>query len=243
MKEVDHFTALYASDWSNSMSCPSLATLKTKHYNKPVELPSTSDLIKLKSYTEKQLDKYVKLLKKQPSYEYWRSLAELVLTRLVIFNKLRATEPAKLELSHYFNKPDWIKESNKELIDNLQPLEKKIMERMDLIQIPGKRNRKVPILMTPDVSAAMKLLVEMRNKCGAPKRNKYFFATDSENGFFNTWLVLHNHAVMAKVDKPRLITSCRLRKYVATLAHVCKMHCEFTCQFATKILIFYINLR
>jgi hypothetical protein len=96
IKEVDRFTSLFASEWSNCMSCPSLATLKTKGYNKPVELPSTSDLMKLKAYTEEQLKQYTAKLKEQPQYKYWRSLAEVVLTRLAVFNKRRATEPAKL---------------------------------------------------------------------------------------------------------------------------------------------------
>jgi hypothetical protein len=204
------------------MSCPSFATLRIRNYNTPVELPSTSDLMKLKAYREEQLKKYTLKLKLEPEYKYWRSLAEVVLTRLVVFNKRRASEPAKLEFAQYLSRPNWIRESNKELISNLQPVEKKLIERIDLIQVPGKRNRKVPILVTPDVSVAMELLVKQRSKCGVPKNNKYFFATDSPNGFFNTWLVLHNHSVAAKVDKPRLITSCRLRKYVATLAQVWK---------------------
>jgi len=54
IKEADRFVSLYNSDWSNSMSCPSLASMKTKGCNKPVELPSTSDLLKLNMYTEEQ---------------------------------------------------------------------------------------------------------------------------------------------------------------------------------------------
>jgi len=220
IKEVDRFMALYTSDWSNTMSCPSLASLKTSSYNKPVELPTTSDLMKLKAYAEEQMNLLTEKLKEEPQYQHWRKLSEVVLTRLLVFNKRRASEPAKLELSEYVNRPQWKKHSNRELIDNLQPLEHKLMERMDMIQVPGKRNRKVPILITPDVSLAMQLLVESRQRCGVSAKNKYFFATDSTNGYLNTWLVLHNHAVAAHVDNPRLITSTRLRKYVATLAQV-----------------------
>jgi len=202
------------------MSCPSLASLKTSSYNKPVELPTTSDLMKLKAYAEEQMNLLTEKLKEEPQYQHWRKLSEVVLTRLLVFNKRRASEPAKLELSEYVNRPQWKKHSNRELIDNLQPLEHKLMERMDMIQVPGKRNSKVPILITPDVSLAMQLLVESRQRCGVSAKNKYFFATDSTNGYLNTWLVLHNHAVAAHVDNPRLITSTRLRKYVATLAQV-----------------------
>ena len=220
IKDVDRFMSLYASDWSNSMSCPSLAALKTASYNKPVELPSTSDLMKLKAYTEENMKHLTEKLKKQPQKQHWRALAEIVLTRLLVFNKRRASEPAKVELSQYVNRPKWKMHSNRELVDNLQPLEQKLMDRMDLIQVPGKRNKKVPILIMPEVSLAMQVLVDTRDCCGISPRNRYFFATDSDNGHLNAWLVLHNHAVAANVDNPRLITSTRLRKYVATLAQV-----------------------
>jgi len=91
---------------------------------------------------------------------------------------------------------------------------------MDLIHVPGKRNRKVPILMTPDVRSAMKVLSDTRTVCGVPHENKYFFATDSSCGHFHSWLVLNRVAVSAQCENPHLITSTRLRKYVATLAQV-----------------------
>ena len=100
---------------------------------------------------------------------------------------------------------------------NWKPHEQKLIERMDLIQVHGKHNRKVPILITPEVSQVMQLLVETQERCGVSSKNKYFFTTDSTGGHMNAWLVLRNHAVAAGVDNPRLISSTRLRKYFATL--------------------------
>lgn len=220
VKQVDRFMDLFKLEYANALSCPALTTLKTRHYNKLDELPSTEDLIKLKSYTDEQISSLTNLLKCESSYNSWRSLSEVVLVRLLVFNKRRASEPAKLELLQYVNRPDWKSASNRELIDNLKPVEKLLLDRMDMVQVPGKRNRRVPILITPEVGEAMKLLVMKRSSCGVSPCNKYFFATDSQDGYLNTWLVLHNHAVAAGVEKPRLITSSRLRKYIATLAQV-----------------------
>jgi len=91
---------------------------------------------------------------------------------------------------------------------------------MDMVQLPGKRNRCVPMQMTPEVGRAMDLLVKTRTQCGIPSENKYFFATDSDDGYFDSWLVLHNLARDAGVANTRLVTSRMLRKYVATLAQV-----------------------
>ena len=220
VKEAERFQSLYTTDYSDSLSCPALATLKTQNYSKPVELPSTGDLVKLKEFTDRQISSLSDQLIQSPNYNCWRPLSEAVLARLVVFNKRRASEPAKLELSQYLNRPNWKKLSNQEVLKSLNPLEAKLMNRMDLIQVPGKRNRRVPILITPEVGKAMDLLAKTRYQCGISKHNQYFFATDSTNGYLNTWLVLHNHAVAAKVESPRLITSGRLRKYVATIAQV-----------------------
>jgi len=91
-KEVDRFMTLFSSDWSDCMSCPASAALKTRTYNKPDELPSTEDLLKLKQYTEARLEELTQQLRAEPSYAAWRALAEIVLARLVVFNKRRGGE-------------------------------------------------------------------------------------------------------------------------------------------------------
>ena len=70
----------------------------------------------------------------------------------------------------------------------------------------------------------MQLLVNTCSRCGVAEENSYFFASDSKDGHLDSWLVLHNMSVTAGVTSPRLITSRRLRKYVATLAQVWCYH-------------------
>jgi len=88
------------------------------------------------------------------------------------------------------------------------------MKRMDMVQVPGKRNRCVPILIMPEVARAMDLLATTRTQCGISPENKYFFPTDTDDGHFDSWLVLNNHDHDAGVANPRLITSRMLQKYV-----------------------------
>ena len=219
-KEVDRFLTLFNSDWSDCMSCPASAAQKASTYNKPDELPSSEDLLKLKQHTQHRLAELTEQLNVEPHYAEWRELSELVLARLIVFNKRRASEPAKMLVSQFVNRPKWCETSNKELLNSLKPIERILMKRMDLVQVPGKRNRRVPILITPEIGRAMQLLVNTRAVCGIQPQNKYFFASDSADGHLDSWLVLRNSAVNAGVSKPRLITSRCLRKYVATLAQV-----------------------
>ena len=183
-------------------------------------MPSTKDLLKLKAHTEPRLNELTEKLQLEQTYPTWRELSETVQARLVVFNKRRGSEPAKLLLSQFVSRPDWHKTTNKELLNNLQPVERQLMKRMDLVQVPGKRNRRVPILVTPEVGKAMQMLVDTSNVCGIPPQNKFFFASNSLEGHVDSWLVLHKNAEAAGVSCPRLITSRSLRNYVATLAQV-----------------------
>jgi len=56
-------------------------------------------------------------------------LANVVLTRLVAFNKRPKSEPAKLLLSDFSTLPLWITGANQVVFNALQPMEKKLVER------------------------------------------------------------------------------------------------------------------
>lgn len=47
---------------------------------------------------------------------------------------------------------------------------------MDLVEVMGKQNRKVPVLLTPNVKTAIDLLNDTREKSGVCADNKYVFA-------------------------------------------------------------------
>jgi len=140
-------------------------------------LPLTEDLLKLKNYEQKLLEQLTEELEQNQNYDTYRRLLEVVLTRMITFNKRRGGEAARLMLSAYTDRPDWHKTANSEILKSLQPLERKIFERLDMVQLPGKRNRKVPMLITEDVKRAMDVLVASRDAVGVPHDNPYFFAS------------------------------------------------------------------
>jgi len=82
MINVDRFMTLFNADWSNCMICPATALQKASHYKMPDILPTTDDLLKLKEHTESRLD-------------------EMPLARLLLFNKCRAGEAAKMLLLQF----------------------------------------------------------------------------------------------------------------------------------------------
>jgi hypothetical protein len=100
-----------------------------------------------------------------------------------------------------------------------------VFNRMDMVHLPGKGQgaRRVPLLLTPDVVTAMDLLLKFRTDCDIPPSNIYFFATPSENGFLNSWKAMDNVSKLADLQKPELIHSTLLRKYIATVTQVTRI--------------------
>ncbi|KAK3716249.1 hypothetical protein QZH41_018050 [Actinostola sp. cb2023] len=91
---------------------------------------------------------------------------------------------------------------------------------MDLVEIGGKRGRKVPILLSTETREAVELLISSR-PVGISKANKYVFArpTKESQGHLRGWDCLHDSVQEVKnLKEPAYITSTKLRKYIATVS-------------------------
>jgi sulfur relay (sulfurtransferase) DsrF/TusC family protein len=127
--DADAFLALHKADWTSRISSAALATFKYRRYNNPDVLPLTDDLLKLKTYQEKMLSILTTSLAETPEYTTWRQLLEIVYSRVVIFNKRRCGETAKLLLSAFENRPSWQQSANDQIVGTLKPLEQELLKR------------------------------------------------------------------------------------------------------------------
>lgn len=91
--------------------------------------------------------------------------------------------------------------------------------RMELLEVIGKQNKTVPILMTDKIVIAIETLNKYRSTCGVPSDNKYVFASRGK-GPIGAWNTMTMLAVEANCEHPELVTSTRCRKYIATVAQV-----------------------
>ncbi|CAC5416324.1 unnamed protein product [Mytilus coruscus] len=85
------------------ISAVALATLRTNKFNKPMALPVTSDLFLLKTYLDSIIEEVSQSGQKlkQQDLQLWKRLAEATLTRIILFNKRRSSEVAKLLTSSF----------------------------------------------------------------------------------------------------------------------------------------------
>ncbi|XP_057311013.1 uncharacterized protein LOC130648900 [Hydractinia symbiolongicarpus] len=162
----------------NEPSGPSY--LGDNKFNKQEFLPVTSDLLKLKVYCEERTSFLVSALKdKHDDLSAWRELAEVVITRITVFNKRRGNEASSLLLKKYTERKNKTGTVHDDILKSLTPLERKLMNRLDLVHVRGKRGRQVPVLLLPDVVVAIDTLISTREAIGISDSNRFLFPTPS----------------------------------------------------------------
>lgn len=216
-QEANAYLYLHNADWQDNVSAISNVSAKLSKMNKVLELPDRVDLDKLKQYQLSRIQQLTRDVAHVPQYSAWRELSELALSRLTLFNKRRGGEAALLLVSQYLERPNWESTCNPEIASSLKPVERELLKRMDMIQIPGKRLNAVPILLTPDVKSAMDVLLKTRTDVDIPTTNPYFFPSYSKHGHLDPCQVIQKVVKLAGVQYPERITTTKLRKYVATM--------------------------
>lgn len=92
-----------------------------------------------------------------------------------------------------------------------------------MVEIKGKRGRKVPLLLTEEVEQAMDVLVEMRREVGINPENPYLSATTGNGSLahLRPWECMRKVVTSdeLKLEKPEAVTSTRLCKYMWLLYH------------------------
>ena len=68
-------------------------------------------------------------MRKIPNLDIWRKLAEIVVTRIIMFNKRRCNEASKVKIKQYKGRPKWNKSRLQEVTDFLKPMELELCKR------------------------------------------------------------------------------------------------------------------
>lgn len=124
----DNFERLYRSEYSDSLSGPALTNIAQRK-NHLSEFPDEEDFIRLRDFLKTNMDEKKASLTEEASAAVWRDLAELVMTRLVVFNARRGGEAALLKLTAYAGRKHAQVQGLMER--NMSPTEKNLLQRYD----------------------------------------------------------------------------------------------------------------
>ncbi|XP_062393555.1 uncharacterized protein LOC134081575 isoform X2 [Sardina pilchardus] len=217
VENAQHFKQMYRTCWNEKVSSSALKTLSEAKWNNPQLLPFTEDVKKMHMYMDqKQKDVYQQLTNKESSSN-WVDLAEVTLAQLILFNRRREGEVSKMRLTAFTETDVPL---HADVAEALTALEKKLCEHFKRIEIRGKRDRKVSLLLTPAMQASMELLVKTRASCDVLENNIYFFARPRQDTFIRGYKCIHQFANECQAKYPECLSSTKLRKHVSTLSKV-----------------------
>lgn len=92
---------------------------------------------------------------------------------------------------------------------------------MSLVEVEGKRGRKVPILL---IKESINALIRHRDEWKILLHNKYVFARFNESsGFLRSHDCLKKFCEEIRLEHSDAITETKLRKYVATVCQLFNM--------------------
>ena len=124
-KEADDFMSLHKSDFTDRISSPALASQRING-KKLQEYPSEADLIALKKYQLRTMLSLQEKLKKSSSPIIWRELAEVTLSRVIVFNSRRGSEVAEMTVQQYAGRSNQVDES---VLANMSAQEQELIAR------------------------------------------------------------------------------------------------------------------
>lgn len=174
--------------------------------NKPKLVPSCEDVMKVQTLLEKKMksDDYVTVIKS-------------TLCAISLFNRKRGGELQRMKVEDYRNSKIG-SSTNPDLLKGLTETEKKMVQYFHRVEIRGKLNRPVPILLTKSAKASLERILILRKEVLTLTDSPYIFATPTGERPYRGHDVLKEFALQAEVSNPAIFTFTQLRKQIATLA-------------------------
>lgn len=166
-QNVIKFRDIKLASWSHDITCLAHQTLQKRKRNRPNLIPLADDIKKLTHHHKGHMETYEKNLKKDPSStKDWLELCQATLASVSLFNKRRSGETERAVLDNFKKGCDQETDIPQEVFQSLSELEKALLVKLQRIEVRGKRNRTVPILLTNDKVSRIDLLNQTRESVG-----------------------------------------------------------------------------
>ncbi|XP_047658877.1 uncharacterized protein LOC113659136 [Tachysurus fulvidraco] len=218
IRNVQAFKQICETKWSECVSSQAIRNLSEAKWNSPQLLPFAEDVKKMHQYLDRQCNESQTKLEKEPSSKHWAEVAKVTLCQVILFNRRREGEVSKLSLTAFTLRDTSLTHPDVELA--LTDLEKKLCKHFQRIEIKGKRGRKVPVLLTPNMVTSMELLVKTRSNCDVPDENVFMFGRPQALSHFRGSDIIRQIARSCGAEHPEALSSTRLRKHMATMSKV-----------------------
>ena len=216
------FHELCDTEWESYVSSGARATLEERKWNKPHRLPLTEDVRRLTEHLNDERRACLRALCRNPSTERWHALASVSLANVIMFNRRRSGEASRMLVSDFSNAANIDTVPADDVLEALSALEKKLLANFVRVEVRGKRGKKVPILLTANMSKEIGKLIELRSEVGVSDRNEFVFARPyfSSEDHMSGPKALSDAAKASGAVEPSFITGTNLRKHLATVCQI-----------------------
>ncbi|KAI3356650.1 hypothetical protein L3Q82_003284 [Scortum barcoo] len=157
---VRSFMGLVNSEWNHYVSHRARTNLEENKWNKKDMIPLTEDVFELQKYLKCVEQNAREKLIEGPDAKAYNMLSETLLSQIILFNRRRQGEAAKMLLETYETKNT--ETLNEDVMQCLSKLERDLSHDFTRIVIRGKRGRKVPVLLTKEMTTSLDFLIEHR---------------------------------------------------------------------------------
>ena len=216
------FNVLLSAHWNSYVAAVSLRRLKLRTLNKSIELPKTSDMVKLKDYLDSEMERSLK--KNKFSGCEWTEAAQALMVRILLFNKRRVSEVGEIKISDIEQAQNC--SDNEQIMDQMDIAEKALASRMVAIEVRGKSTRgmrKVFVVLSQPMLRLCQHLIQTRMYVGIPPSNVYLFTRPSGSVLDGCRAMREVTVRCPDLECPELIRTRLLRKYLATTIQLLDM--------------------
>lgn len=196
---------------------------------RPHMLPLLSSLSSLVLYLRRlQHSAFISLSRSPHSAEAWRLLCHSSLALLILYNRRRECEVAKLTISEYQARVTpqislpLPQNGLTPLEASLSPFERLVLPHLPRVGVQGKRGRVQPLILPPHSEHCLELLLQTRTGVGVDPQNPYVFARPYHSPAtpLRGTDLLRNLAKSSGTRHPRALTQTRVRRQVAILTQL-----------------------
>ncbi|XP_016408754.1 apoptotic chromatin condensation inducer in the nucleus-like [Sinocyclocheilus rhinocerous] len=182
--------------------------------------PLLSSLSTLVLYLRRQQhSSFLSLSRAPPSAEAWRLLCHSSLALLILYNRHRECEVAKLTLQDYRSRAA---PSSPSLDSSLSPFERAVLGQLPRVSVLGKRGRLQPLILPPHSEACLDLLLETSADVGVDPQSPYVFSRPYHSPAtpLRGTDLLRSLARSSGAKNPATLTTHRARRQVAILTQL-----------------------
>lgn len=223
-KEIKELRKLIVEHWCHELSSLALKNIKENNWEKPLQLPLTSDIQAFQFYLNNRAEEaYSTLTAGQCNAKNYKILTQCVLALTVLFNRKRIGDVQYLKMDTYT--ADKATSNQEAFTESLTPVEKILINKFKRVVTGGKGSKPVPILFSRKIQKFIEILIEIRqNGDIVPISNPYLFANPgSEDRWMSGTNVIRRLAEDCGVQNAALLTSTKFRKHIATTLQLMTM--------------------